>query len=133
MIGQLTSFKFSVMIQGFKEFIMRGNVIDLAVGVIIGGAFGKIVDAFMGGFVNPLIALLLGSPDPAKAFESIAIGSFPIGLILAAVINFVLVAAVVYLFLVVPMNKMKKAEPPAPPAGPSEVDLLKEIRDALKK
>jgi large conductance mechanosensitive channel len=98
------------MIEGFKAFLMRGNVIDLAVGVIIGAAFAKITDGFMKSLVEPLIKLLLGSSDPAKAFESIAIGPFPLGILIAAIVNFVLIAAVVYFFIVTPVNRMKKPE-----------------------
>lgn len=86
------------MIEGFKAFLMRGNVIDLAVGVIIGAAFAKITDGFMKSLVEPMIKLLLGSSDPAKAFESVAIGPFPIGILIAAIVNFVLIAGVVYFF-----------------------------------
>jgi large conductance mechanosensitive channel len=122
------------MIEGFKAFLMRGNVIDLAVGVIIGAAFAKITDGFMKSLVEPLIKLLLGSSDPAKAFESIAIGPFPLGILIAAIVNFVLIAAVVYFFIVTPVNRMKKPEAPAAPTGPTpDQALLAEIRDLLKK
>jgi large conductance mechanosensitive channel len=122
------------MIEGFKAFLMRGNVIDLAVGVIIGAAFAKITDGFMKSLVEPLIKLLLGSADPAKAFESIAIGPFPLGILIAAIVNFILIAGVVYFFIVTPVNRMKKPEAPAAPAGPTpDQALLAEIRDLLKK
>lgn len=121
------------MLEGFKQFLMRGNVIDLAVGVIIGAAFGKITDGFMKSIVEPLIKLLLGSSDPAKAFESIAVGPFPLGILIAAIVNFILIAAVVYFFIITPINRMKKPEPAPPPPGPTEDQkLLAEIRDALK-
>ena len=121
------------MLEGFKNFLMRGNVIDLAVGVIIGAAFGKITDGFMKSIIEPIIKLILGSSDPAKSFESIAVGPFPLGILIAAIVNFVLIAGVVYFFIVVPVNNMKKPAPPAPPPGPTEDQkLLAEIRDALK-
>lgn len=113
---------------------MRGNVVDLAVGVIIGAAFGKVVDGFMVSFVNPLIGLILGGADPGKAFETFHIGPFPIGLLISSIINFLLIAMVIYFFIVVPINRMKKVEPAPPPPGPSNEELLLiEIRDELKK
>ncbi|MEO7175522.1 MAG: large conductance mechanosensitive channel protein MscL [Saprospiraceae bacterium] len=122
------------MLNGFRNFVMRGNVVDLAVGVIIGAAFGKVVDGFMVSFVNPLIGLVLGGADPAKAFETFHIGPFPIGLLISSIINFLLIAMVIYFFIVVPINKMKKNDPvPAPPGPSNEELLLMEIRDELKK
>jgi large conductance mechanosensitive channel len=122
------------MIEGFKTFLMRGNVVDLAVGVIIGAAFAKITDGFMKSLVEPLIKLALGSADPAKAFETVAIGPFPVGVLLAAIVNFILIAAVVYFFIVTPMNAMKKPAAAAAPAAPTkDQELLGEIRDLLKK
>jgi large conductance mechanosensitive channel len=122
------------MFEGFKAFLMRGNVVDLAVGVIIGAAFGKITEGFMKSIVEPLIKLLLGSNDPTKALEGITVGVFPIGVLIAAIVNFVLVAGVVYFFIITPMNRLKKPEAPAAaPAPTKDQELLGEIRDLLRK
>ena len=118
---------------GFKKFIMRGNVVELAVAVIIGAAFKAIIDAFVAGVVNPLLGEIVGKPNFDEAF---VVGPLRLGLVLTQVINFVLVAAVIYFFFISPMNKvmarMKKEEAAAPPEPSEEVKLLGEIRDALK-
>lgn len=136
------------IINEFKTFIAKGNVVDLAVGVIIGGAFGKIVDSMVKDVITPAIGLLGGQPD----FSSIAIGGHTvikdgkqileggimIGNFINAVIAFLILAAVVFFILVKPMNKLmarmvKPAPPAAPPATPEDIVLLREIRDALKR
>jgi len=118
------------MLKGFKEFISRGNVIDLAVGVIMGGAFGAIVGSLVADVITPLLGMVFGKPD----FSAIALGSVMIGKFLNAVIAFLLVSTGVYFFIVVPINKLKKPEAPKPPPGPSpEEKLLIEIRDLLAK
>ena len=130
------------MIQGFKEFIMRGNVIDLAVAVVIGAAFTAIVTALVDGFINPLIGLVLQTGDLQTWTWSIPTifgsATFAPGAILLAIINFVAVAAVVYFLLVMPMNKLKERQ--AAKAGvaeadeeklPTEQELLTQIRDLL--
>jgi large conductance mechanosensitive channel len=124
------------MIKGFREFIMRGNVVDLAVGIVIGTAFGKVVDALVGGLINPVVAAIFGKPDLNSVGNfTINHAQFSIGLILTALINFVLVAAAIYFFVVVPINRLRsRFEKPIEEvlAGPSEVDLLTEIRDQLR-
>jgi large conductance mechanosensitive channel len=130
------------MLEGFKNFLMRGNVVDLAVGVIIAGAFGKIVDSIVKDIITPIIGLAGGQPD----FSAIRIlgklnektnaleGGIAIGNFINAVIGFVILAAVVYFVIVVPINKLKKAELPTAPAGPTpDQALLTEIRDLLRK
>jgi len=118
------------MLKGFRDFIARGNVIDLAVGVIMGGAFGAIVGSLVSDVITPLIGMVFGKPD----FSSIALGSVMIGKFLNAVVAFLLVSIGVYFFIVVPINKLKKPPPPPPPPGPSpEEKLLVEIRDLLAK
>ncbi|MCA9513887.1 MAG: large conductance mechanosensitive channel protein MscL [Myxococcales bacterium] len=136
------------MLKGFKAFILRGNVVDLAVAVIIGGAFGAIVKSLVEDVITPLIGMIVGKPD----FSSIIIGGtmgadgkveggIMIGNFLNATINFLLVAAAVYFVIVIPMKRImerKKAEeaapaPAAPPPPSEEVLLLREIRDNLKK
>lgn len=132
------------MLNGFKEFIARGNAVDLAVGVVIGAAFGAVVDAIVNSFVNPLIAAIFGKPDMSHlltfTLRETADGPviLSIGAILTALLNFLLVAAAIYFFVVVPLNKLaslRKNDEPAidEPAGPTEIELLAEIRDALKK
>ena len=120
------------MLQGFRDFLFRGNVVDLAVAVIIGTAFGKIVEGFLKAIVNPLIALMFGSADPAKSFETIAVGPFPLGVLISAIINFILISAVVYFFLVRPFGEMA-AKMAANNPPPPDVALLGEIRDLLKQ
>ena len=125
------------MLKGFKEFISRGNVVDLAVGVIIGAAFKNIVDALVDGIINPLIAAVIGKPDFSDAFILTLNGTdVKFGLLITAVINFLLTALAIYFCIVVPMNTLnarrKKAEDEAPePEVSDEVKLLTEIRDAL--
>ena len=127
------------MLKGFKEFISRGNVVELAVGVIIGAAFKNIVDALVDGIINPLIAAVIGKPDFSDAFILTLNGTdVKFGLLITAVINFILMAFAIYFCIVVPMNALnarrKKAEDEAPAAEVSdEVKLLTEIRDALAK
>jgi large conductance mechanosensitive channel len=118
------------MLKGFKDFISRGNVIDLAVGVIMGGAFGAIVTSLVAEVITPTLGMIFGKPD----FSGIALGSVMIGKFLNAVISFLLVSTGVYFFIVLPINKLKGPPPPAPPPGPTpEEKLLAEIRDLLAK
>ncbi|GAA5196619.1 large conductance mechanosensitive channel protein MscL [Microbacterium jejuense] len=132
------------MIKGFKEFIVRGNVIDLAVAVVIGTAFTAIVTAIVNGLINPLIALVFQADtltDIVVAIPNVRGGTtdFGIGLILAAVINFLAVAVVVYFVFVHPMNVLKERAAAKqgvteePEALPSEAELLVQIRDLLQK
>ena len=122
------------MWEEFKKFIMRGNVVDLAVGVIIGVAFGAVVKAFVDGIISPLISAIFGKPDLDNVLTFTINGAhFSIGLVLTALVNFVLVAAAIYFFVVIPVNAMRaRYEKPAEEAGPSEVELLTEIRDSLR-
>ena len=125
------------MIKGFKEFISRGNVVELAVGVIIGAAFKNIVDALVDGIINPLIAALIGKPDFSDAFILTLNGTdVKFGVLITAVINFLLMAMALYLCIIMPMNALNERtqkaadEAPAPEVS-DEVKLLTEIRDAL--
>lgn len=122
------------MVQEFKKFILKGNVVDLATGVIIGAAFGKIVEAFTKGVVEPLVKTMSGSTKPDVALQ---VWVFDLGLIISAAINFLIVAAVVFFLIVKPINQlmsiMQAKEAAAPPPGPTPTEvLLTEIRDALK-
>lgn len=129
----------------FKEFISKGNVIDLAVGVVIGGAFGKIVDSLVNDLLMPPIGVLIGGVDfknlefiikhGATAAENV---SLHYGAFIQAAINFIIIALAIFVFVVKPINAMKKrnekAPAPAAPAPPSKQEtLLTEIRDLLKK
>ncbi|MBM9432480.1 large conductance mechanosensitive channel protein MscL [Flaviflexus equikiangi] len=126
------------MLQGFKEFISRGNAIDLAVGVVIGAAFSGVVTALVDKFINPLIGALFGEPnfDSVGAFKLNGATIQP-GAILTALVSFLLVALALYLFIVMPMNKLAErraagiAEEPKAPA--EDIMLLTEIRDLLRE
>ena len=120
------------MLSGFKQFILRGNVVDLAVGVVIGAAFGTVVTALVKAFINPLIALLAGKPDKFAGLSFTVGGTvFPIGELITAVISFVLVAAAVYFFVVTPVNALiartRKSPAPADPTTKKCPECLSEI------
>ncbi len=120
------------MLKEFREFAMKGNIVDLAVAVIIGTAFSKIVTALTNTIIMPIISLIMGKGGVSELSVSIGNTEFPIGVFLQAVIDFILVAFV--LFLVVrTMNRMKKKEIPAPAPTPEDILLLREIRDSLKR
>ena len=123
-------------ISEFKDFISRGNVIDLAVGVVIGGAFTAIVNGIVDAVIKPIITLISGHTD----FSSVTIGIFPVGELISAIINFLLIALVVF-WMVRLINRAsdkfhKKEEEPEAPADPepsNEEKLLTESRDLLKE
>ncbi|WP_375383673.1 large conductance mechanosensitive channel protein MscL [uncultured Microbacterium sp.] len=131
------------MIKGFKEFILRGNVIDLAVAVVIGAAFTAIIGALVKGFINPLIGVIFQLGDLTSWVWVVptlsgGVSNFEVGAIITAIINFVAVAAIVYFVFVFPMNRWK--ERAAAKAGiaaeeasalPTEQELLIQIRDLL--
>ena len=134
----------------FKEFALKGSVVDLAVGVIIGGAFGKIVDSMVGDLIMPIVGRIFGGLDftnyfvalkemPAgtamtlDAVKKAGVPVFAYGNFITIAINFAILACIIFL-MVKQMNRMKRAEPPAPPPPtPEEVLLLREIRDGLRK
>ena len=136
------------MIQEFKAFLMKGNVMDLAVGIIIGAAFTAIVNSLVGDLINPIIGLLMGGVNFSDMFIDLSgtnlallaaakdagAAVFAYGAFITAIINFVIIGFVVFM-LVKMMNKLmpKKEEAAPAPAGPSEVDLLQDILAALKK
>jgi large conductance mechanosensitive channel len=125
------------MLKGFKDFLMRGNVVDLAVAFVIGAAFAKVVDAIVNGLINPVVAAVFGKPDISDVLSFTINGAhFSIGLILNALMSFVFIAAAIYFVIVVPMNKlaaMRKSGAEPESEAPSEaVILLTEIRDALR-
>jgi large conductance mechanosensitive channel len=131
------------VIKGFKEFILRGNVIDLAVAVVIGAAFTAIVNALVAGFINPLIGVIFQVGDLSTWVWEVptlsgGTSTFAIGMIIGALINFLAVALIVYFVFVMPMNHWKErqaakagtGEPDAEPL-PTEQELLIQIRDLL--
>lgn len=140
-------------VKEFKEFAVKGNAVDLAVGVIIGGAFGKIIDSIVNDLVMPVVSAIIGSPDfsnlymvlkdpaqkissgmalaDARAVEGAVV--FAYGNFITILINFILLAFVIFM-MVRAINKLKRKEEAAPDPGPSSTDvLLTEIRDELKK
>ena len=136
------------MLEEFKKFAMRGNVVDMAVGIIIGAAFGKIVSSFVNDVIMPPIGMLMGGVDFSNLFVNLGEGTFtslaaaeeagaPIikyGLFINTVLDFLIVAFAVFMAIKA-MNSMKKKEeekPAEPPKPSAEVQLLTEIRDSLK-
>ncbi|MBX9633200.1 MAG: large conductance mechanosensitive channel protein MscL [Burkholderiales bacterium] len=134
----------------FREFAMKGNVVDLAVGVIIGGAFGKIVDSIVGDLIMPVVGRIFGGLDFSNFFIALkdvppgtamtlaevkkaGVPVFAYGNFITISINFILLAFIIFL-MIKQMNRLKRAEPPPPaPPTPEEVLLLREIRDNLKR
>ena len=123
------------MIQGFKDFLLRGNIVDLAVAVVIGTAFTALVTSFTESFLKPLIGLIGGGGAKGGTF-TINGQVFTYGAFINGVITFVLTAAVVYFLVVVPMTKLNelrsKGQEPEPSGPPEDIALLREIRDSLQ-
>jgi len=139
------------MLQEFKEFAVKGNAMDLAVGVINGGAFGKIVDSIVGDLIMPLVSRVVGKLDFSNLFfvlgdnpnnlvaladlKKAGVPVFAYGSFLTILVNFVILAFIIFL-MIKQMNRLRTpapAEPEAPPPTPEDVLLLREIRDSLKK
>jgi len=134
------------MASEFKEFALKGNVMDLAVGVIIGGAFGKIVGSLVDDVIMPIVSKIFGGLDFSNYFiplagqtETVLVEAKKAGAVLAygnfltILLNFVILAFIIFM-MVKQMNRMRKEAPPAPPAAPAEdIVLLREIRDSLRK
>jgi large conductance mechanosensitive channel len=119
------------MLKEFREFINRGNVIDLAVAVIIGGAFTAIINSLVNDIIMPLIGIILGGVDFTAIVLTVGNAKVGLGNFIQAIINFLIIAWVVFL-IVRTLNKAKKKEEAAPAAPPADVVLLTEIRDLLK-
>ena len=121
-------------ISEFKEFAMKGNVMDMAVGVIIGGAFGKIVSSLVDDVLMPLIGVVTGGVDFTGLIAKVGDAEVKYGVFIQNIIDFLIIAFCIFL-MIKAMNKMKKEEPaePAAPAGPTQEELLAEIRDLLKQ
>lgn len=134
------------MFQEFKAFAMRGNVVDLAVGVIIGGAFGKIVTSLTNDVIMPVVGLLLGQVDFSNLFINLSGGDYPTlkaatdagapvlryGAFINTVLDFIILAFIIFL-MVRAVNRLRSAEPPPAPAPTPDQQLLAEIRDLLKQ
>jgi large conductance mechanosensitive channel len=139
------------MVQEFKEFAVKGNAMDLAVGVIIGGAFGKIVDSIVGDLIMPLVSRVVGKLDFSNLFfvlgdnpnnlvalaeiKKAGIPVFAYGSFLTILVNFIILAFIIFI-MVKQLNRLRSEEPaaaPEAPATPEDVMLLREIRDSLKK
>jgi large conductance mechanosensitive channel len=125
------------MFKGFRDFILRGNVVDLAVAVIIGAAFNAIVTSLVGDVLNPLIAATIGKPDFSSVILHVGGGAIKIGNFFNAVVSFAIVAGVVYFAIVLPVNSLmarfKKPIPEAPPSTKSCPECLSEIPLAAKR
>ncbi|MEU4191378.1 large conductance mechanosensitive channel protein MscL [Kribbella sp. NPDC026611] len=125
------------MLKGFKEFIMRGNVVDLAVALVIGGVFAKVVQAVVEGLINPLVAAIFGETNISGVWTfKINDAIFSIGIILQALLNFLFTAAAVYFLIVMPLNKLaerrRRGQEPEPTPLTTDQELLTEIRDLLR-
>jgi large conductance mechanosensitive channel len=125
------------MVNGFRDFVLRGNVIDLAVAVVVGAAFGGVVTALVENLINPLIAAIGGQPDLSDvATFTVNNANFSVGAVLSAAINFLIIAAAVYFVLVMPVNRLlemrQRKQVPEVQATPEDIALLQEIRDLLK-
>jgi large conductance mechanosensitive channel len=128
------------MLKGFKEFIMRGNVVDLAIAVVIGAAFGAVVTALVADFITPLIAAIAGKSDFSKLKFTVNDSTFLYGDFINKVISFVLIAAAIYFVIVLPLNKLAERRAarvasgaPDPDPKPEDIILLEQIRDLLAK
>jgi large conductance mechanosensitive channel len=125
------------MLDGFKKFILRGNVVDMAVGVVVGAAFGGVVAALTKDLLTPLIAAVVGKPDFSAINFKIGEAAFPIGDFINAVVSFLLIAAAIYFFVVLPVNtlvaRMKKDEPAAAPTTKKCPECLSDIPIEAKR
>jgi large conductance mechanosensitive channel len=125
----------SKMVQGFKDFIMRGNVVDLAVGIVIGAAFTGVVNGFTNGFIKPLIELMGGDASMRAGTFTVHGAKFDYASFLNAIITFLITAAILYFLVVYPLNALaerrRRGEEPPPKTPSEEVALLTDIRDAL--
>lgn len=125
------------MLKGFREFVLRGNVLDLAVGVVIGAAFTGVVTAFSGGFINPLIRAITGGGAQVGGTFRVNGAVFDYGAFVTALLNFLIVAAILYFLVVLPVNRLnerfRRQEKPAATEPSNEEKLLAEIRDELRR
>jgi len=120
------------MLQEFKSFAMKGNVVDLAVGVIIGAAFGKIVASLVEDVVMPLVGTIIGGVNFSTMAFTVGSATLKYGKFLQSCLDFLIIAWAIFVAVRL-INRLRKEEPPAPPAPPRQEVLLEEIRDILKK
>jgi len=125
------------MLKGFKDFLMRGNVVDLAVAVVMGGAFGAVVTALVKDLITPLIAAIFGKPDFSAIVFEVNGSKFPIGDFINATVSFLLVATAIYFFVVLPVNtlmaRIKRGEVPPDPTTKKCPECLSDIPIGAKK
>lgn len=125
------------MLKGFKQFLLRGNVVDLAVAVVIGGAFGEVVKALVGDLITPLIAAIGGKPNFSEILFTVNASQFKIGEFINAIVSFLMVAAAIYFLVIVPMNsitaRMRRGEAPPDPTTKKCPDCLSEVPIAAKR
>ena len=125
------------MLKGFQQFLLRGNVIDLAVAVVIGGAFGAVVTALVKDLITPLIAAVVGKPDFSAIALTINGSRFAVGEFINALVSFVLIGAAVYFFVVVPVNaltaRMRRGEAPPDPTTKKCGECLSEVPVAARR
>jgi large conductance mechanosensitive channel len=122
------------MLQGFKAFLLRGNVVDMAVGIVVGAAFGTVVSSFVKDLLTPLIAAIVKQPDFSKIFFTVNGSKFMVGSFINELISFLLIAAAVYFFVVMPVTRlMARFDPPAPPATKKCPECLSEIPTEAKR
>jgi large conductance mechanosensitive channel len=125
------------VLSGFRQFILRGNVLDLAVAVVIGGAFGAVVTALVKDLVTPLIAALFGKPDFSAISFTVNGSTFALGDFLNAVVSFVLIAVAVYFFVIVPVNslmaRLRRGDPPADPTTKTCPECMSTVPIAARR
>jgi large conductance mechanosensitive channel len=124
------------MLEDFKAFLLRGNVVDLAVAVVIGAAFGQVVNSLVKGLITPLVAAVNGMPDFSALTFTVNHSKFMYGEFLNALVSFLIISVVVFFFVVKPVNllltKMQSGKEPAPEPKDPQLEVLEEIRDALR-
>jgi large conductance mechanosensitive channel len=122
------------IVKGFKDFVLRGNVIDLAVAFVIGVAFSDLIKSFTGSFIDPIVRSILGGGNLGGRVHLRGDNYLDFGGFFTAIVTFVITAAVVYFVFVVPINRLRARQAPAPEATPeTELDILKQIRDGLNR
>lgn len=122
-------------IKEFRDFINRGNVVDLAVAVVLGAAFAPVITAIVEGLITPIVAAIFGQPDFSGLVINIGEAAIGYGLIIEAALNFIFVALAIFVFVIKPWNRVQAGmttEDEDEPAGPTETELLAEIRDLMR-
>ncbi len=120
------------MLKEFKEFAMKGNIVDLAVAVVLGGAFAKVIEGLVEGIIMPFVSMIVGKPDFSAMYTTIGGTIFPYGKFIQGLVMFLLIAFALFI-VVKAVNKANKKKEAVPAATPEDIILLREIRDTLKK